>query len=78
MNAKEMFEKLGYERDEFSRDIIAYSKNNFQITFRLNKKDFEASRYFEDDSSIHYFSYYLNHDEFQAITQQMKELGWIE
>jgi hypothetical protein len=82
MTAKEMFEALGWVlgemKDEYRDDIVYYQKKQGSATYDL---DF----YFEDKT---YYSYGfakghnincpLNVDEHKAITQQMKELGWIE
>jgi len=68
MNAKEMFEAIGWEQyvaERNSKDIVAaYRKGTLRIYFyraygfRTNEKPFD--------------------DFWNAIYQQMKELGWIK
>ena len=75
MNAKEMFEKLGYTRNLDSKKII-YTKEQkgmfryFEITFNLTEKEVELY----DD----YEAYTINKALLKAIQQQLKELGWLE
>ena len=75
MNAKEMFEKLGYTRNLDSKKII-YAKElkgmfrYFEITFNLTEKEVELY----DD----YEAYTINKALLKAIQQQLKELGWLE
>lgn len=75
MNAKEMFEKLGYTRNLDSKKII-YAKElkgmfrYFEITFNLTEKEVELY----DD----YDAYTINKALLKAIQQQLKELGWLE
>lgn len=75
MNAKEMFEKLGYTRNLDSKKII-YAKElkgmfrYVEITFNLTEKEVELY----DD----YEEYTINKALLKAIQQQLKELGWLE
>lgn len=75
MNAKEMFEKLGYTRNLDSKKII-YAKElkgmfrYVEITFNLTEKEVELY----DD----YEAYTINKALLKAIQQQLKELGWLE
>jgi len=80
MKAKDMFEKLGYEK-YFSKGIywsdrIIYlgvrSKYNSITFFVGEKRLYIKSTKLVSDVTIELNFYYL-----QAITQQMKELGWI-
>lgn len=79
MNAKEMFEKLGYEVT-LSGDSIIYRKKlerctDKEVWFQTRKPHYftrikhlsSAEDYATTEIELH-----------QAITQQMKELGWIE
>lgn len=68
MNAKEMFESLGYKYRK-SDIIIEYSCFDDCIAFWINSREFYAS-YCNEPKDICV-------DEFKAIQQQMKELGWI-
>ena len=76
MNAREMFEELGYERSA-DIDVIAYSKklddtffHRFEIMFDLLEKDIVL-----DDG---YEAYIINYALLKAINKQCKELGWIQ
>jgi len=64
MTAQEMFEKFNCYEDE---KYIVYRNNRYSITFDKVNKEYWHS----EETSI-------TVDEHQAITQQMKELGWIE
>ena len=69
MNAKEMFESLGYERHEGENGIQYFSEFGVEITFI-----FLTRRFYKQEN---YKSLNISVDEFKAIQQQMKELGWI-
>lgn len=75
MNAREMFERLGYTRNLDSKKLI-YTKalkgmfRYFEITFDLTEKEIELY----DDLE----AYTINNALLKAIQQQLKELGWIE
>ena len=75
MNAREMFEKLGYE-EIFKQNTITYKKQKgcyfYYICFKLNKKTVYKSKGTcgkEVASSI-------DLEELQAINKQIEELGW--
>lgn len=78
MKAKEMFEKLGYERVENNVNYISY-KYEFSdgsyiystIRFYLPQQEIEF--YYNDDilNSIEV-------EELQAINKQVEELGWLD
>ena len=81
MNAREMFEELGYELEKDTNHTIEfYSINNMYekeerwITFYLNDKDYVISSMTNEEFN----GSVMIPQEHQAITQQMKELGWIE
>lgn len=61
--AQEIFEKEGYFKEEYDCFII-YRKCDWEIVFDLQNKEYDAS---EVTINLH-----------KAITEQMKELGWIE
>lgn len=65
MSAKEMFEKLGFECDANANEILYYQEGEIGITFNLNRKEINI---IDLD--------YMNMQEFKAIQQQIKELGW--
>ena len=68
MNAREMFEALGYECSKYyDRNIMIqyYDEEENQIVFWIMEQEFSAS------------NFSLTVDEFKAIQKQMEELGWI-
>lgn len=82
MKAKDMFKKLGYERDEFinaksdyiDKNFISYGKgkihialSNFSVPISICK--FKDSLFFNKVQEI-------TLEELKAINQQVKELGW--
>ena len=71
MTAKEMFKELGYEYCKYyDRDkIIQYYNEKVRFFFWIAEQEFSASEYGELKN--------ITVDEFKAIQQQMKELGWI-
>ena len=74
MNAREMFKELGYEYCKYyDRDkIIQYynEKEDVQFLFWIAEQEFSVSEYGELKN--------ITVDEFKAIQQQLKELGWLE
>ena len=71
MNAKEMFGALGYEFRK-SDDKIVYFFDVWDdecFIFWVNEREFSVSEYGEPKN--------VTIDEFKAIQQQLKELGWI-
>lgn len=70
MSAKEMFEALGYECRKSENAIQYLSECGKEITFI-----FELHRFYKQRNFI---SLNIDIDEFKAIHQQMKELGWLE
>ena len=75
MSAKEMFEKLGFTDLGIEFGILTYGievmgiANGKSIVFDLNNKTYIADDYYDPME--------INIDIHNAITQQMKELGWI-
>lgn len=72
MNAREMFEKLGYKEIENNAEEITYEskikiddweQEISSITFWLNEKLLD-------------FDNYINVNVLQAINKQVEELGW--
>lgn len=74
--ADEMFEKLGYVKEE-TEFIVVYSKGNYKkknlqiIHFLLDVKKLQIN-----DNYIYQHRLHLN--EIQAIVEKCKELGWLE
>lgn len=83
MTAKEMFEKLGYKKcDKSNKRVLGYKKifmrNDYFIEFGIETKQFIIYREtFKLDEIIDEIRV-CNFDEYKAITQQMKELGWLD
>ena len=80
MTAKEMFEELEYKQSHNEdNSVIWYEHNNVDLTFEFRQSSnrvyqIYAPKLNEDDDDTLNFSVRLH----LAITQQMKELGWIE
>ena len=71
MNAREMFENLGYGYRELDDDVFQYSRSS-SIAIRFYKKEREFC-------SVEYFgTKNINIDEFKAIQKQIEELGWMQ
>jgi len=74
MNAKEMFDKLGYKVEREDEKYIAYVKNDILVVFNKERKTHYSYEDYHDNKLV-VFNTISTH---QAIHQQMKELGWIE
>lgn len=76
-SAREMFKKLGYEKQVYD-DFIVYVKGNYImfhiIEFHLKNKIVQSHR---EDCEIGDVIKSLTVDEFKAIQQQMRELRWF-
>lgn len=67
MNAEEMFEKLGYKKEDFSSSGYIYyerAENDEYFSFDLISKEISA------------YSYSITIEELRAINKQCEELGW--
>ena len=76
MNAKEMFEKLGYNlfEDIWHKNLITHIKDPIEVEFDLIDKSYSVVK-----NEYDYFAYYnIDVEIHKAITQQMKELGWLD
>ena len=71
ISAREMFKSLGYEysKERDNNEIIEYCKGETSIFFWIGAREFCA---FESGELK-----CITVDEFKAIQQQLKELGWI-
>ena len=71
ISAREMFKSLGYEysKERDNNEIIEYCKGETSIFFWIRDREFCAFESGELKS--------ITVDEFKAIQQQMRELGWI-
>lgn len=80
MKAKEMFEELGYGLENIKTVLrysmyIEHSVVNY-LEFYIKDKDVILSAVDEHDKS--YRGFQVTPQLQQAITQQMKELGWLD
>lgn len=79
MTARQMFENLGYKQVRNDSCLIKYEQfingNCTQITFTLLLKKVIATYGYQTSGS---YAHDITSDEFRAIVQQEKELGWLE
>ncbi len=79
MTAREIFEELGYKQVRNDSCLIKYEKfingNCIQIIFTLLLKKVIATYGYQTSGS---YAHDITLDEFRAIVQQEKELGWLE
>ena len=68
MNAKEMFEKLGYELLEKYDDVITYYNVEYDRYIYFYSLTYVIEIGNEDKE--------FNYEELQAINKQVEELGW--
>ena len=72
MKAEEMFKKIGYKKISDNVNWLIYNLDEiFEIRFYKPQQDISIYYYDETVNSI-------DMEELQAITQQCKELGWLE
>nr|UVX57659.1 MAG: hypothetical protein [Bacteriophage sp.] len=80
MNAREMFENLGYSLIcDNNNYLIKYSKEycgHIDFCFDIETKRFYSRHSFS--SSIKPTHHSITLDEFEAVKKQMEELGWVE
>ena len=79
MNAKEMFEKLGYSLEVDNDYLIEYSKEDcghIYFYFLIKTKRFYSSYCLS--LSFKPMTHSITLDEFEAVQKQMEELGWLE
>jgi hypothetical protein len=73
MNAKEMFEKLGYNQELDGNEYIKYAKGSEldqEIMFNLSDKHYLCMDYIT--------ALTISIELHKAITRQLKELGWLD
>lgn len=79
MNAEQMFKEIGYKQVRNDSCLIKYEQfingNCIQITFTLLLKKVMATYGYQTSGS---YAHDITSDEFRAIVQQEKELGWVE
>ena len=82
MTAKEMFEALGYEQTTNSNNLIEYTDDSHgdgdyaYVRFNRMWKEYEVG-YFDGYETKTDLVTVVSIKEHEAITKQMKELGWI-
>lgn len=79
MNAREMFENLGYLLKVEHNDFIEYSKEDcghIDFYFLIETKRFYSRYCFFP--SFQSTAHSITLDEFEAVQKQMEELGWFE
>ncbi len=74
MTAKEMFEELGFKEYKTHTGYKAYKNKTIYLIFRYNKN----YHYYEKNGGIRHTLSIIPDDLKKAITQQMKELGWLD
>ena len=78
--AKEMFEALGYDYTYYATQIVIVDERQGRekgIVFNFDEKNYTASL-MEEITDYEYIPLPINAKEHLAITQQMKELGWLK
>ena len=84
MNAKEMFEKLGYKVLVNNKNTLEYLKQteDEKYTITFDKKYKFIGHYYEQYSKFNNMWTYelcdLTLEELQAINKQVEELGWLD
>lgn len=83
MSAEEMFDELGYIKNE-KESYIQYDKvineNDYEIMeiiFWKNGKSIDIDHYYNDDGTFKSMPSNIETIELQAIKKQIEELGWF-
>lgn len=84
MSAKEMFEELGYKRDEFinansdyiNKKFISYGKGKVHIAISSFSEPISICKF--KDSWFFSKALDITIQELKAINKQIEELGWNE
>lgn len=74
IKAKGMFRKLGYRQERILNDRFILYKKPSGIGYCCIRFDLEYHTFY---AQFNYEAKCITVDEFKAIQQQMKELGWI-
>lgn len=83
MTAKEMFEALGYKKTKISVNFIEYIDDSLgygdykYVSFHRNWKEYEVGYYYDGYEIKTRKPSKVSIKEHEAITKQMKELGWL-
>lgn len=76
MSAEEMFEQLGYLKEEWSQIIIYLNKELREFVFLLEDKKLLCRQVVK--YGLTYGQVSITQDEYIAIYEQLKELGWLK
>lgn len=76
MSAEEMFEQLGYLKEEWSQIIIYINKELREFVFLLEDKKLLCRQITKE--GLTYGQVSITQDEYTAIYEQLKELGWLK
>ena len=75
-SAEEMFEQLGYLKEEWSQIIIYINKELREFVFLLEDKKLLCRQVIKE--GLTYGQVSITQDEYIAIYEQLKELGWLK
>ena len=76
MSAEEMFEQLGYLKEEWSSIIIYINEELREFVFLLESKQLLCRQITKE--GLTYGQVSITKDEYIAIYEQLKELGWLK
>ncbi len=76
MSALDMFKQIGYEKIEFSQVIIYTNEKLREFVFILESKILLCRQVTKD--GLTYSQVSITQDEYIAIYEQLKELGWLK
>lgn len=76
MSAEEMFEQLGYLKEELSSVIIYINEELREFVFLLESKQLLCRQVTKE--GLTYGQVSITQDEYIAICEQLKELGWLK
>ena len=76
MNAVYMFKQLGYLKEEWSSIIIYINEELREFVFLLESKQLLCRQITKE--GLTYGQVAITQDEYIAIYEQLKELGWLK
>lgn len=76
MSAEEMFEQLGYLKEEWSSIIIYINEELREFVFLLESKQLLCRQITKE--GLTYGQVSITQEEYTAIHEQLKELGWLK
>lgn len=76
MSAEEMFEQLGYLKEEWSSIIIYINEELREFVFLLESKQLPCRQVIKE--GLTYGQVSITQEEYIAIYEQLKELGWLK